>query len=210
MTPFVLQLNADYAPMKLLRWERAIELVLDEKAVTVMPYEGRFVRSVSLALPWPAVIALKRYARARERVRFSSRNVQARDLWTCAYCGVRPRLSDGRPDRKALTLDHVIPRAQARKGEVYLPWSRRWVKVSCWENAVAACPGCNTRKADRTPLQAGMALRVFPRMPTPADALRITLDRIHHVPAEWAQFLPERWRSDAEGGDSVLVGEGAG
>ncbi|MFN7144666.1 MAG: HNH endonuclease, partial [Myxococcota bacterium] len=93
MTPFALQLNADYAPMKVLRWERAIELVLDEKAVTVAPYEGRFVRSESLALPWPAVIALKRYARARERVRFSSRNVQARDLWTCAYCGVRPRLA---------------------------------------------------------------------------------------------------------------------
>ncbi len=209
MTPYTLQLNADYGPMKVLRWERAIELVLDEKAVTVAAYEGRFVRSVSLAFPWPAVIALKRYARARERVRFSSRNVQARDVWTCAYCGVRPRLADGRPDRRALTLDHVIPRAQARKGEVYLPWSRRWVKVSCWENAVAACPSCNTRKADRTPLQAGMALRVYPRMPTHADALRIALDRIHHVPQEWTPWLPDRWRSDGESGGEREAGEGS-
>lgn len=211
MTPYTLQLNADYGPMKVLRWERAVELVLDGKAVTVAAYEGRFVRSVSLALPWPAVIALRRYARTHDRVRFSSRNVQARDMWTCAYCGVRPRHADGRPDRKALTLDHVIPRAQARKGQVYLPWSRRWVKVSCWENAVAACPACNLRKADRTPLQAGMALRFHPRPPTHADALRIALDRIHTVPAEWAAWLPQRWRTD--GGDprvALDAGEGSG
>lgn len=198
MPPFCLQLNADYGPMKVLRWERAVELVLDGKAVTVAAYEGRFVRSASLALPWPAVVALKRYARARERVRYCSRNVQARDAWTCAYCGVRPLLSDGRPDRRGLTLDHVIPRAQARDGVVYLPWSRRWVKVSCWDNAVAACASCNTRKADRTPAQAGMNLRVYPRVPTHADALRITLDRLHGVPVEWTEWLPERWRIGVE------------
>lgn len=202
MTPHTLQLNADYGPMKVVRWERAIELILEEKAVTVEAYPGRFVRSVSLALPWPAVIALTRYARARERVRFSSRTVQARDMWTCAYCGVRPRRADGRPERKALTLDHVIPRAQAKEGRVYLPWSRRWVKVSCWENAVAACPACNTRKADRSPLQAGMALRFHPRVPTHADALRIALDRIHTLPPEWAAWLPEQWRAD--GAPSIL------
>lgn len=198
MTPFTLQLNADYGPMKILRWERAVELVLEGKATTVAAYEGRFVRSVSLAIPWPAVIALKRYARARERVRFSSRTVQARDMWTCAYCGVRPRRADGRPDRRALTLDHVVPRAQAKDGRVYLPWSRKWVKVSCWENAVAACPTCNTRKADRSPLQAGMALRFHPRVPTHADALRIALDRLYPVPTEWAEWLPDRWRADVD------------
>jgi 5-methylcytosine-specific restriction endonuclease McrA len=198
MTPFTLQLNADYGPMKVVRWERAVELVLDEKAVTVTPYEGRFVRSVSLAVPWPAVIALKRFTRARERVRFSPRNVHARDVWTCAYCGLRPRLADGRPDRRALTLDHVIPRAQARNGLVYLPWARRWVKVSCWENAVAACPSCNTRKADRSLAHAGMTLRAYPRVPTAADALRIALDRVYPVPDEWAQWLPARWRGDPD------------
>ncbi len=197
-TPFALQLNADYGPMKVLRWERAVELVLAGKAVTVAAYEGRFVRSESLALPWPSVVALKRYARSRERVRFSSRNVQARDAWTCAYCGLRPLLHDGRPDRKGLTLDHVIPRAQAKGGTVYLPWSRRWVKVSCWENAVAACASCNTRKADRTPVQAHMDLRIYPRVPTHADALRITLDRIAHVPPEWTAWLPERWRAQPD------------
>lgn len=203
MTDAVLQLNADYSPLKVLRWERAVELVLEGKAATVTPYEGRFVRSVSLAIPWPAVIALKRWNRARERVRFCSRNVQARDAWTCAYCGLRPTLADGRPDRRGLTLDHVIPRAQAKDGAVYLPWSRKWVRVSCWENAVAACAACNTRKADRTPAQAGLPLRTVPRVPTPSDALRIALDRVSRVPPEWEPWLPDRWRVDG----AVVGGE---
>jgi 5-methylcytosine-specific restriction endonuclease McrA len=192
---YVLQLNADYTPMKVLRWERAIEIVLDSKAVTVTPFEGRFIRSASLAIPWPAVVALRRYAPARGRVRFAARNVQARDAYTCAYCGLRPRHPDGRPDRDSLTLDHVIPRAQARQGTVYLPWSKRWVNVTCWENAVTACRSCNHRKADRSPAQAGMPLRVYPRVPTHADALRMTLARFPTVPAEWVTWLPEGWRT---------------
>lgn len=196
MAVHALLLNADYAPMKVIRWERAIELVLESKAVTVASYEGKFVRSMSLAMPWPSVIVLKRYTRVRERVRYSSRNVQARDLWTCAYCGLRPRTPEGRPDRKMLTLDHVIPRAQAKKGEVFLPWSRKWVKVSCWENAVAACPNCNMRKADRTPQQANLTLRAYPRVPTQIDALRITLERITQVPPSWLEYLPEGWHTD--------------
>lgn len=191
-----LQLNADYSPMKVLRWERAVELVLDGKAVTVVAFEGRFVRSVSLAVPWPAVIALRRYAQTRGRVRFSSRNVQARDAYTCSYCGLRPRLADGRPDRTALTLDHVIPRAQAKDGAVYLPWSRRWVNVTCWENSAAACRPCNARKADRSPAQAGMLLRSYPRPPTQADVLRMMLGRLHGVPMEWEAWLPENWHGN--------------
>ena len=189
----VLLLNADHAPLKVLRWERAVELVLDGKAVTVAPYEGRFVRSASLAIPWPAVVALRRYTHVRGRVRFSSRNVQARDAWTCQYCGRRPVLDDGRPDREALTLDHVVPRAQAKHGAVYLPWSRRWVNVTCWENAATSCGGprgCNARKGDRTPEQAGMPLRAFPRAPTPSDVLRMNIGRLSAIPSEWSLYLP--------------------
>jgi 5-methylcytosine-specific restriction endonuclease McrA len=186
----VLQLNADYSPVKVIRWERAVELVLDEKVVQVASYPGRFVRSASLALPWPSVVALRRYAQVRGKVRFSSRSVQARDAFTCSYCGMRPRLADGRPDRSQLTLDHVIPRAQAKEGRVLLPWSRKWVNVTCWENAATACRGCNSRKADRTPIQANMALRIYPRMPTQADALRMAMTRLAVVPGEWLPWLP--------------------
>lgn len=186
----VLQLNADYTPMKVVRWQRAVELTLDEKVVAVAAWPGRFVRSASLVMPWPAVIALRRYSVMRGKVRFSSRSVQARDNFTCAYCGLRPLQADGRPDRLQLTMDHVIPRAQAREGRVYLPWSRKWVSVTCWENAATACRACNSRKADHTPAQAHMQLRIFPRVPTQTDALRMALSRLHTLPEPWLEWLP--------------------
>ncbi|GDX81893.1 hypothetical protein LBMAG42_37040 [Deltaproteobacteria bacterium] len=186
----VLQLNADYTPMKVIRWQRAVELALDEKVVQVAAYPGRFVRSASLAVPWPAVVALRRYSVMRGKVRFSSRSVQARDNFACAYCGLRPVMGDGRPDRVQLTMDHVIPRAQAREGRVFLPWARRWVNVTCWENAATACRACNFRKADRTPAQAGMLLRIFPRVPTQQDALRMALTRLPNLPETWLEWLP--------------------
>lgn len=198
-----LQLNADYTPMKLLSWQKAIELVLTGRAITVEPWGDRYIRSERLAVPWPAVVALRRYRPPRGRIGFSARGVMARDLWTCAYCGLQPRLMDGRPDRRALTLDHVIPRAQSKRtqGTVYLPWSRVWVAVTSWENTTTSCGRCNVRKADRTPVEAGMALRTLPRAPTRADILRMELERVSPVPTAWRPYLPAGWsagRADEE------------
>jgi hypothetical protein len=89
---------------------------------------------------------------------------------------------------------------------VYLPWSKRWVNVTCWENAVTACQPCNSRKADRTPVQAGMALRFLPRMPTSLDAFRVNLARVR-APSEWVPFLPEDFTVAAEApsaGDDIV------
>jgi 5-methylcytosine-specific restriction endonuclease McrA len=167
-----------------------VELVLTERVVLVASWPDRFVRSPSLALPWPAVVALRRYSALRGRVRFSSRSVHARDDFTCGYCGMRPLLPNGRPDRHQLTMDHVIPRAQAKEGQVYPPWLRRWVNVTCWENVVTACRACNARKADRTPQQARMPLRIFPRVPTQHDVLRMMMSRLAELPEPWLQWLP--------------------
>jgi 5-methylcytosine-specific restriction endonuclease McrA len=38
-----------------------------------------------------------------------------------------------------------------------------------WLNTVAACRACNGRKADRTPVEAGMRLRFQPYVPTRAQ-----------------------------------------
>jgi 5-methylcytosine-specific restriction endonuclease McrA len=192
----VLQLDVDFTPLRLIRWERAVELVLAARAYTVAALPDRFVRSPSLALPWPSVIVARTPARLRPRVGFHPRNVAARDGYRCAYCGIAPMLADGRPDRRALTLDHVVPRAQAREGTVVLPWSRKRVPVHCWENAVAACVRCNQRKADRTPEQAGMTLRTLPRAPRPTDALRIHLARLSSIPEEWRPYLPSGWLAE--------------
>jgi 5-methylcytosine-specific restriction endonuclease McrA len=186
-----LLLNADLSPLRVAPWTTAVELLFEGKAYTVEPYAERFVRSERLAIPWPAVAALKRYTPVRPRVKFSPRMVILRDSARCSYCGVRPQRPDGTADLRALTLDHVVPRAQARNGAVFLPWSRKWVNVTCWENGTTACAPCNARKDDRAPDQAGMTLRAVPRVPTQSDVMRMAVAKLRRVPAEWLAYLPE-------------------
>jgi 5-methylcytosine-specific restriction endonuclease McrA len=185
----VLLLNANQQPIKVITWQRAIGLLLEEKVQLVKAHADRLVRSTSgIVLPWPAVVALKVFVRlsqrARPQVDFKRRNVLARDGYECAYCGARPRTASGAPDVRALSIDHVVPLAQAHNGKVFLPWARKEVPQTCWENVVTACLSCNGRKADRTPEQAGMKLRALPRIPTHIDVVRILIARVG-VPEEW-------------------------
>lgn len=190
MNTTVLKLNADYTPIGIVPWSDAIELLLGQKASLVEAVPDRQVRSEHLVLPMPSIVALRRYKQVRGRVKFSGKHVILRDLGRCSYCGTAPKLADGRIDARGLTLDHVVPRAQAQHGTVYLPWARKWVHVTSWENATTACKACNSAKADRTPEQAGMRLLVTPRTPTQADVLRMALGRQAHVPEAWRPYLP--------------------
>ncbi|MCB9762143.1 MAG: HNH endonuclease [Alphaproteobacteria bacterium] len=186
----VLLLNADYTPLSVLGWQRAVNLLLDEKANVVVEYAGRVIRSQSFDLPWPAVVALHRYRKHSERVRFNRISVIARDSASCQYCGVTPRGRNGRLAIDELTLDHVVPRARAVDGRVRLPWSGRRVPVTSWENVVIACEPCNHRKADRLPEEAGMTLRRPPHRPSSREILHANLLRAR-IPEEWRMFLPE-------------------
>ena len=183
-----LALNADHQPLKIISYQRAVNLVLDGTAYLVQGYEGvRLTSSRGFSMEWPAVIALYKYVdKARPRVKFSRQNVLARDRYTCQYCTERQSLED-------LTLDHVVPRAQAVRGRVVLPWSGKGVHVTCWENVAAACSSCNARKADRTPRQAGMKLLRIPRKPTPWDCVLMPFIR-RDIPDEWKQYVPPEWR----------------
>jgi 5-methylcytosine-specific restriction endonuclease McrA len=189
METTVLVLDAAYQPLKVVPWQRAIELIVSQKANLVQEYAGRVVRSAKLTLPLPAVVVLRRYVRLRNRVKFNRRNVLARDAHRCGYCGTRPLRRDGKVDLAELTIDHVVPRAQARDGRVRLPGGRE-VPVTCWENVATACIPCNMKKADRRPDQVGMTLRLTPRKPNELDILRMALSRVQ-VPEEWKDYLPK-------------------
>jgi len=129
----------------------------------------RFLRGPGWTMAVPEVIVLRHYdGFHRERVRFTRRNVYARDGNTCQYCG-RERAT------KDLSLDHVIPRSRGGR--------------STWENLVVACHGCNRRKDNRTPAEASMRLIRRPVRPrwTPAP-LR---GGSGEVPASWEAFLSE-------------------
>jgi 5-methylcytosine-specific restriction endonuclease McrA len=123
------------------------------------------IRTAHARLAVPEVVSLVHYERLPSAsVSFSRRNVAKRDRYACQYCGTRPGVS-------AITIDHVVPRAQGG--------------VSNWTNCVAACPRCNARKADRTPDQAGMRLRSRPDRPRWKPLYTARGAGI----ASWARFL---------------------
>ncbi|MEU7021475.1 HNH endonuclease [Streptomyces sp. NPDC046203] len=147
-----LVLNASFEPLSTVTLNRAVVLVLQDKAVVEQEHPGLRLRAAAVDMPVPRVIRLCRYVRVpfRRHAPWSRRGVLVRDQHRCAYCGSR-----------ATTVDHVVPRAQGGGDE--------------WLNTVASCAADNHRKADRTPEQAGMPLLHQPFVPTPADAMLLAM-----------------------------------
>lgn len=160
-----LLLDSSYRPIKIITWQRAICLCIESKVQVVETYD-RMIRSPTQEIALPAVVALRQYIRVRPfRIRYSKRNVFARDGNTCQYCGCMPGVS-------RLTVDHVMP--QSRGGR------------SIWENVVAACEPCNHRKSDRTPDEASMALKTKPFRPVPTTAGLLGPST---PPPQWEDYL---------------------
>jgi hypothetical protein len=156
MTTTVLVLNASYEPVSKTRLSRAMVLVQRGIAVIEEAVPNRFIRSSLGVLPVPRVLRLLRYVKVTALygpAPWTRRGVLVRDDRTCAYCGTGP----------ARTVDHVLP--VSRGG------------TSSWGNTVAACGRCNGRKADRTPAEAGLRLRVTPYTPTRAQLVLAELRR---------------------------------
>lgn len=140
-----LLLNSSYEPLKIISWQKAFILWFHEK-VEILEHHSVVARSTHHHYLIPAVLRLKRYIRQKNitRVRFCRENVYLRDNFTCQYCGTKY-------STKELTLDHVIPASKAG--------------LKNWFNVVAACRPCNQKKANKTPLAAGMPLISQPRAP---------------------------------------------
>lgn len=185
----VLVLNVDFSPLQVISWSVAMEKLVLGKVEVLVEYAGRVIRSAHQTFPFPAVVRLTGKF-VKRRVRLSRSHVLARDAYTCCYCGARPRRPGGAPRLDELTLDHVVPRAQAREGWVVLPWSRERVRVSSWENFLTACKTCNADKADRTPAEARMTMRKIPTAPTPAELAWMSIFQ-YKIPEEWTFYLPE-------------------
>ncbi|MEV5283486.1 MULTISPECIES: HNH endonuclease [unclassified Streptomyces] len=147
-----LVLNASFEPLSTVTLNRAVVLVLQDKAVVEQSHPGLRMRAAAVDIPVPLVIRLCRYVRVpfRRHAPWSRRGVLIRDQHRCAYCG-----------RRATTVDHVVPRAQGGR--------------DAWLNTVASCAEDNHRKADRTPQEAGMPLLRQPFVPSPADAMLLAM-----------------------------------
>lgn len=159
----VLVLNADYQALGVCSVERAVGLMFLHKAELVEERLDRALRSARASYPWPSVVRLKRYIRVPYRkVLLTRRNVLRRDGHQCVYCGSSERL----------TIDHVHPKSRGGR--------------DTWENLAAACTRCNNRKGNRTPEEAGMAMRSRPYRPSHVMYMR---DLVGSGEDAWKPYL---------------------
>jgi 5-methylcytosine-specific restriction endonuclease McrA len=125
------------------------------------------IRTVSFRIRVPRVILLLMFDRLpKKEVKFTRHNIFERDKDTCQYCGRTC-------DRHDLNLDHVIPRDRGGP--------------TSWENIVCSCVECNTRKANRTPHEAGIRLIRKPKRPKWRPFVQVNLGM--HCHDSWKHFL---------------------
>lgn len=168
-----LVLNAGYEPMQLISWQRALCLVLANKAEIVAQYDS-VVRSVSRTMQLPSVVRLLRYVQTVSRlgfVRCSRKNVLLRDRYQCQYCSIKCRAA-------AITIDHIVPRSRGGK--------------TTWTNVVAACNQCNRRKGSRSPEAAGLSLIRQPKRPSWREMINdVEQYSLHDDRQDWMPYLED-------------------
>jgi len=167
MTTQTLVLSQGYAPVKVVPWQRAMTLLFLGKVEVIEEYDEE-VHSVHIVFKMPAVVRLlSAFKRHKKPTKFSRINIYGRDKYRCQYCGERVSLSNG-------TYDHVTPRSQGG--------------TTVWSNIVTCCEPCNSRKANRTPEQAGMRLRNKPIQPKAVPIQMFTI-RSTEAPDAWREYL---------------------
>jgi 5-methylcytosine-specific restriction endonuclease McrA len=155
-----LVLNASHQPLAVVSARRAVVLVLKDKAEVLVP-NGQLFRSERISMDAPSVLRLLQFVRVPHRATapLTRRAVFARDSWSCQYCGAA-----------AENLDHVVPKSRGG--------------THTWDNVVASCRRCNSRKENRLIEDAG--LRLARRPVAPADGFRLSLGRLE---PEWEPYL---------------------
>lgn len=159
----VLVLTTSWVPVHIVVWDKAINLLLQDKAhaldKTYFAYsfddwknyscstieDYCWIHGVSITLALPEIIVLTKFDHLPQNdVKYSRQNVFARDNHQCAYCGKHFAI-------KNLTVDHIIPRSKGG--------------LTTWDNVVTCCISCNQTKANKTLAEAHMALKVRPHKP---------------------------------------------
>lgn len=158
----VLVLNNSYEPLQVLALRKAVKLITKNRADVIKSMEGRNLTSCYESMPMPSVIRLNQYVNyKRKPVPYSKKHVLVRDKHVCQYCGVK--------DPK-MTIDHIIP--QSKGG------------LNTWENTVACCQRCNTRKADLSLAKSGLTLSSNPKRPSHF----VFMNRFSKRP-DWEEFM---------------------
>jgi 5-methylcytosine-specific restriction endonuclease McrA len=141
----VVVFSKNYLPLARINLKRAVVLLVTGQAESLefSSCIGWEVRSPNLILQVSEHIRLigSNPERHWKVPPVSRREVLRRDNHACQYCG----------SGKHLTLDHVIPRSKGGQ--------------HTWNNVVAACSSCNSRKGDRLPHEVNMIPKNKPKAP---------------------------------------------
>lgn len=137
-----LVLNASYQPLCVVSMHRAIVLVLKSKAVIEQVAEEGSMHSERMSVPIPSVVRLNYFVKVpyRARAALSRRAVFVRDQYECQYCG-----------SAAENVDHIRPKSRGG--------------THTWDNVVASCRPCNSKKENHLLADSGMTLRRPPHIP---------------------------------------------
>lgn len=141
----VVVFSRNYLPLARINIKRAVVLLVTGQAESLELSTARTwqVRSPSLVVQVPEHIRLtvSNPERLWKMPPVNRREVLRRDSHTCQYCG----------STRNLTIDHIMPRSRGGS--------------HTWDNVVAACDRCNSRKGDRTPYEVNMPLKSKPKAP---------------------------------------------
>lgn len=205
LTDSVLVLNKYYQPINVISVKKALKKIIKHTAEVVSVEEERYcsytfsswaelsevkkelemlgqfddfiLDTQNLKFVVPRVIRAINYDKLPIRsVKRNRRNIFARDNNICQYCGKHFSTSK-------LNIEHVIPQSKGGK--------------NTWTNLVCSCIECNSRKANRTPEEAGMKLIRKPFEPKISPAFKVTIQ--HKKYMTWKYFLSEiYWDAELE------------
>lgn len=175
ITPRLLSLDAHGRVLDWMSWQDAaclyargaVAWTLGDPCITL---HGGINRSTGLqsALELHPIVAARGHARPHAldpTPALTNAALFARDQHLCLYCGHEFH-------RSHLTRDHVHPLSRGGR--------------DVWENVVAACFSCNSKKGGRTPQQAGMPLLAVPYRPSWVEHLILSN---RHILADQMAFL---------------------
>lgn len=175
-----LVLNSDYSPIGIIHWKKAVVWAFrhneyNSTRIEIIDYhEDDHISGINKLFKVPAVIKTVRYFKLfNSHVNFSRKNVFIRDNFMCQYC------HEKFPSNK-LTYDHVIPKSK---------WNQDGNPTS-WTNIVTSCLSCNSKKGNKTPLQANMPLKRLPEKPQKCWKYLPLAHEVHTI----GSAIPEKWR----------------
>jgi 5-methylcytosine-specific restriction endonuclease McrA len=183
-----LLLNADYTPLKLISWQKAIVWSIKYKenpnyAIEIIEfYRDKYIQgSGDKKYLVPLVARTLKYFNIYNRLlKFSRQNLFIRDNYTCQYCGQKFPY-------KELTYDHIIPKSK------FIDTKN---SATSWKNITTACLYCNRKKSNKTPEQANMMLLNKPEKPAyspkylPISKELLTISKEMYL--KWSKYIHNR------------------